>query len=315
VKQNLDDSRRKFYLREQLKAIRKELGDADGDAMGGGGGPGAGSSELEDLARKLELLPLPADVNRLVAKDMQRLHRMQPAQPEYNVVLSYLEFVVSLPWGDEEGEEGDDDNDDDDDDDDDDGVSEHGEGGDDDGSEEAEDEEEEGEGGGFVQQQQEGVEGREGLNGKDAEAAASGTQQKQQQQRRRQDATSDDAVDVDANEDGVWRDGGGGLKNGSSGGDERGDTSPAVHRSPEEQQQQQQQQEEEEHQHQQQLQRQQQHQQQQQRKQAKPIDLARARRVLDRDHFGLEVVKRRVLQYVKSLTLVALTRCMVPCYT
>ena len=49
----------------------------------------------------MEALALPEEVNKVVMKDVQRLRRMQPAQPEYNVILSYLEFVLTLPWHDE----------------------------------------------------------------------------------------------------------------------------------------------------------------------------------------------------------------------
>lgn len=89
VQENLDSSRRKFYLRQQLKAIQKELGEDSENKD---------QTELEELTNTINSLNLTPEVEKVVSKDLHRLQRMQPVQPEYSVILNYLEFVISLPW-------------------------------------------------------------------------------------------------------------------------------------------------------------------------------------------------------------------------
>jgi len=91
VKNNLDKNRQKFYLREQLKVIKKQLGEDD---------EGRDGNEIDELASKIAALNLPDAVEKIVNKDIQRLRRMQPAQPEFSVILNYLEFILTLPWHD-----------------------------------------------------------------------------------------------------------------------------------------------------------------------------------------------------------------------
>jgi len=78
---------REFMLREQLKAIQKELGDDDG-----------GAPELETLKQALADAGLPEDVERQANRELRRLERMPEASPEVGMVRTYLEWLSELPW-------------------------------------------------------------------------------------------------------------------------------------------------------------------------------------------------------------------------
>lgn len=87
VKSELDKGQREFLLREQLKAIRKELGEDEG-----------GAHELEELKERIETKPLPANVKETAEKELARLRLMQPASAEYTVSRTYVEMLLDLPW-------------------------------------------------------------------------------------------------------------------------------------------------------------------------------------------------------------------------
>ncbi len=87
VQGQLSQSQREFYLREQLKAIQKELGEGDESAR-----------DTEDLRKKLEAAGLPEEVKTEAMRELQRLTRMSPASPEYGVTRTYLEWMAHLPW-------------------------------------------------------------------------------------------------------------------------------------------------------------------------------------------------------------------------
>jgi ATP-dependent Lon protease len=87
VQGQLSQNQREFYLREQLKAIQKELGDGD-DA----------SRDVEDLRQKLESVGLPEQVKTETMRELNRLARISPSSPEYGVSRTYLEWMASLPW-------------------------------------------------------------------------------------------------------------------------------------------------------------------------------------------------------------------------
>ncbi len=78
---------REFMLREQLKAIQKELGDDDG-----------GAPELETLKQALADAGLPEDVERQANRELRRLERMPETSPEVGMVRTYLEWLSELPW-------------------------------------------------------------------------------------------------------------------------------------------------------------------------------------------------------------------------
>ncbi len=90
VKQGLDKSQREFYLRQQLKAIQKELGeDEDQDPQ---------KSEMESLHRKLAEKDLPQQVREEAERELNRLAGMHPSSSEYHVITTYLDWIIALPW-------------------------------------------------------------------------------------------------------------------------------------------------------------------------------------------------------------------------
>jgi ATP-dependent Lon protease len=88
VQGQLSQSQREFYLREQLKAIQKELGEGD-----------EGNREIDELRDKLEAAGMTDEVKAEAMKELKRLGRISPMSPEYSVTRTYLEWMVSLPWG------------------------------------------------------------------------------------------------------------------------------------------------------------------------------------------------------------------------
>jgi len=87
VQGQLSQSQREFYLREQLKAIQKELGEGD-----------ESTRDTEDLRKKLEAAGMPEEVKTEVFRELQRLGRISTASPEYGVARTYLEWMANLPW-------------------------------------------------------------------------------------------------------------------------------------------------------------------------------------------------------------------------
>ncbi|MEM1056353.1 MAG: endopeptidase La [Bacteroidota bacterium] len=89
VKSDVDQQQREFFLRQQLKAIQDELGDAEG-----------GGAEAAELRTKLDERrdELPEAVVEAVEKELQKLGRTNPASPEYSVVRNYVETILDLPW-------------------------------------------------------------------------------------------------------------------------------------------------------------------------------------------------------------------------
>jgi ATP-dependent Lon protease len=86
VQEELGDRQREMFLRQQLKAIQKELGD-DG-----------GREDLEELREKLEALELPEAARKEVDRELNRLERMGPEGMEAQVIRTYLETICELPW-------------------------------------------------------------------------------------------------------------------------------------------------------------------------------------------------------------------------
>ncbi len=89
VKEELGERQREVYLREQLRAIQKELGEGDE----------AADSSLAELKAKLDKLPLPDDARREVDREWARLQRIGRESMESQVVRTFLENVAELPWG------------------------------------------------------------------------------------------------------------------------------------------------------------------------------------------------------------------------
>jgi ATP-dependent Lon protease len=84
----MDKAQRDYVLRQQMRAIQKELGeDETGEA-----------AEAELLRERLEKAELPEEVRTEAERELKRLERLPPAAPDYHVIRTYLEFVLELPW-------------------------------------------------------------------------------------------------------------------------------------------------------------------------------------------------------------------------
>jgi ATP-dependent Lon protease len=87
TRERMDERQREYMLREQMKTIQSELGEAD-----------EGDPELADLREKIAKAGMPEDVRALALKEMRRLERMSEASVEYSMMRTYLEWLTELPW-------------------------------------------------------------------------------------------------------------------------------------------------------------------------------------------------------------------------
>lgn len=87
TKEQMEDRERKFLLREQLKAIRKELGE-----------DGENDQEIARLNEAIAKAGMPGDIEVQVRKELQRLQRMPGASSEHSMLHAYLEWMIELPW-------------------------------------------------------------------------------------------------------------------------------------------------------------------------------------------------------------------------
>ncbi len=87
VQEQVNQNQREFLLREQMKAIQKELGDSDDTQV-----------EVEELRKKVEECGMSAEAKKECERELKRLTRMTPASAEYMVSRTYLEWMTSLPW-------------------------------------------------------------------------------------------------------------------------------------------------------------------------------------------------------------------------
>ncbi|MGQ9817305.1 MAG: endopeptidase La [bacterium] len=87
VKDEFDKGQREFYLREQLKAIQKELGEGDEHTR-----------EIGELRKKIQEAKMPESVEKVALKELDRLAKMPPQAAEYTVSRTYLDWLISLPW-------------------------------------------------------------------------------------------------------------------------------------------------------------------------------------------------------------------------
>jgi len=90
----IEQHQREFYLRQQLRAIQAELGEAD-----------PGEKEAIDLLKKIEDCKLPDKVAQEARRETERMRMLSPASSEYQVVRTYLDWVLSLPWNKRSGEQ------------------------------------------------------------------------------------------------------------------------------------------------------------------------------------------------------------------
>jgi ATP-dependent Lon protease len=87
VQDRVQQTQREYYLREQLKAIQKELGEQD-----------EGARDTEELKQKIESAGMPDDVKKEALKELGRLSRMSPMAADYSVTRNYIEWLAVLPW-------------------------------------------------------------------------------------------------------------------------------------------------------------------------------------------------------------------------
>jgi len=88
VKSEMDKTQREYILREQMKAIQKELGEDD-----------PAVAEASDLRERVEASAMPEEVKAKALKEVDRLSRIPSASPEQGVIRTYVDWLVSLPWG------------------------------------------------------------------------------------------------------------------------------------------------------------------------------------------------------------------------
>jgi len=87
VQDAVQQSQRDYYLREQMKAIQKELGDQDET-----------QKDVQELKEKIEAAGMPEDVKKDALKELNRLSRMNPAAADYSLTRNYVEWLAVLPW-------------------------------------------------------------------------------------------------------------------------------------------------------------------------------------------------------------------------
>jgi ATP-dependent Lon protease len=88
VQSEMEKGQREYFLRQQLKAIQDELGEGDPE-----------QAEFKELRERLEALALPEEARKAAERELSRLERLPAAAAEYGVIRSYLEWILTLPWG------------------------------------------------------------------------------------------------------------------------------------------------------------------------------------------------------------------------
>ncbi|MGI8403664.1 MAG: LON peptidase substrate-binding domain-containing protein, partial [Thermomicrobiales bacterium] len=87
VQEELSKSQREYFLREQLKAIQKELGEGS-----------EAEAEVSELREKIESSGMPEEAAKEASRELDRLSKLPPAAAEYGVIKTYLDWLTSLPW-------------------------------------------------------------------------------------------------------------------------------------------------------------------------------------------------------------------------
>ena len=85
AQQEMTDAQRQYYLRQQLKAIQQELGEGEGN-------------ELAELRTRVEEAKLPEPVHTVAMREIDRLTRMSAASPEYQMLRTYIDWILDVPW-------------------------------------------------------------------------------------------------------------------------------------------------------------------------------------------------------------------------
>ena len=87
ARSEIEKMQRDYFLREQLKAIQRELGEGDEQA-----------AEVEELRKKIEAAKMPEESEKQALKELERLARLPSAAAEYGVIRTYLDWLISMPW-------------------------------------------------------------------------------------------------------------------------------------------------------------------------------------------------------------------------
>jgi ATP-dependent Lon protease len=87
TKESVDKAQREYFLREQLKAIKKELGEEEGQNV-----------EIEELRKKIEALKAPPEIEKEALRELSRLERMSEMSAEHSVIRTFLDWIIELPW-------------------------------------------------------------------------------------------------------------------------------------------------------------------------------------------------------------------------
>ena len=86
AQQEMTDAQRQYYLRQQMKAIQQELGEGEGN-------------ELRELRKRVEDAHLPESMAAIALREVERLERMPAASPEYQMLRTYIDWLLDVPWG------------------------------------------------------------------------------------------------------------------------------------------------------------------------------------------------------------------------
>ncbi|HTU80576.1 MAG TPA: endopeptidase La [Candidatus Acidoferrales bacterium] len=87
IQREMEKNQREFYLRQQLRAIQEELGEVDPQ-----------QAETNELREKIEAAQMPEEVRKSADRELDRLSKVPQASPEYSVIRTYLDWLVTLPW-------------------------------------------------------------------------------------------------------------------------------------------------------------------------------------------------------------------------
>jgi ATP-dependent Lon protease len=85
AQQEMTDAQRQYYLRQQMKAIQQELGEGEGN-------------ELQELRKRVEDAHLPEPIAAIALREVERLERMPAASPEYQMLRTYIDWLLDVPW-------------------------------------------------------------------------------------------------------------------------------------------------------------------------------------------------------------------------
>lgn len=88
MRKQIEQNQKEYYLREQMKAINKELGEGD-----------ERQAEIDEYKKQMAELDLPEEVVEKINKELDRLYKMPPMMAESAVIRNYIDVLLSLPWG------------------------------------------------------------------------------------------------------------------------------------------------------------------------------------------------------------------------